>query len=192
MLNMTPFDAGVLRRFQVPEDWEQQQGNDCLDWPCLLVSADQGPDSWCAQAWLESPCHGWLNMVRELDARNHGVHNHTLGAVMDIGFGSLLYSATVALNIHFFPWNDGALGRKIIQAADTFGKFSSSSHLVFQHVAEVIGSREELVWTSDCIRQLRTHCLESVSGVRVFPNERAESWQSCLCEGFLMTGQACL
>ena len=50
MLNMTPFAAGGLRRFQVPEVWEQQQGNDCLDWPCLLVSADQGPDSWCAQA----------------------------------------------------------------------------------------------------------------------------------------------
>ena len=102
MLNMTPFAAGGLRRFQVPEDWEQEQDNGCLDWPCLLVSANQGPDSLCAQAWLESPCHGRLNMVREPDAHNHGVHNDTLGAVVDIGFGSFLYSATVALNIHFF------------------------------------------------------------------------------------------
>ena len=30
MLIMTPFAAGGLRRFQVPEDWEQKQGNDCL------------------------------------------------------------------------------------------------------------------------------------------------------------------
>ena len=101
MLNMTPFAAGSLRRFQVPADWEQLQGNGCLDWPCLLVSADQGPDSWCAQPRLESPCHGRLNVVREPDAQNHGVHNDTLGAVMDMGFGSFLYSATVALNIHF-------------------------------------------------------------------------------------------
>ena len=77
MLNMTPLAAGGLRRFQVPGDWEQQQGNDCLDWPCLLVSADQDPDSWCAQASLESPCRGRLNMVREPDAHNHGVHNDT-------------------------------------------------------------------------------------------------------------------
>ena len=54
-----------------------------------------------AQAWLESPCHGRLNMVREPDAHNHGVHNDTLGAVMDIGFGSLVYSATEALTVHF-------------------------------------------------------------------------------------------
>ena len=101
MLNMTPCAIGGLRRFQVPEDWEQQQGNDCLDWPCQLVSADQGPNSWCAQAWLESPCHGRLNMVREPDAHNHGVHNDTLVAVLGIGFGSFLNSATVALNIHF-------------------------------------------------------------------------------------------
>ena len=54
MLNMTPFAAGSLRRFQVPADWEQLQGNGRLDWPCLLVSADQGPDSWRAQPRLES------------------------------------------------------------------------------------------------------------------------------------------
>ena len=144
MLNMTPFAAGGLRRFQVPEDWEQQRGNDCLDWPCLLVSADQGPDSWCAQAWLESPCHGRLNMVREPDAHNYGVHNDTLGAVMDTGFGSFLYSATVALNILFLPSNDGAFGRKIIQAADTFRKYSSSSHPVFQHFAEIVGHEKGL------------------------------------------------
>ena len=118
-----------------------------------------------------SPCHGRLNMVREPDAHNHGAHNDTLGAVMDIGFGSFLYSATVALNIHILPWNDGPFGQKIIQAADIFRKFISSSHLASQNH----WSREGLVWTRDCIRQLRTHCLESVSGIRVCPQERAGS-----------------
>ena len=121
MPNMTPFAAGGLRRIQVTEDWEQQQGIDCLDW--LLVSADQGPDSFCAQTWLENSCHGRLNMVRELDAHNHGLHNDTLGAVMDIGFGSFLYFATVSLNIHFLQWNDGAFGRKIIQATSCLPTF---------------------------------------------------------------------
>ena len=163
MLNMTPLGAGSLRRFQVPEDWEQQQGTDCLTGHACSCQ----PTKAQIRGALK---HGWrvLAMVGSTWCGNlmliiMACTTIPFGAVMDIGFGSFLYSATVAWNIHVLPWNDGAFGRKIIQAADTLRKFSSSSHPVFQR-------------TRDCIRQLRTHCLESVSDVRVFPHEWAESW----------------
>ena len=113
-------------------------------------------------------------MVRDPDAHNHDVHNDTLGAVMDIGFGSFLYSATVALNIKILPWSDGAFGRKIIQAADFFRKFSSSSHPVFQHFAETIGHEKGLSGPETASNTL--------SGVGA-----GGSKSSCLCEGFLVT-----
>lgn len=139
MLNMPPFDIGGLKRFQVPADWKLVEGEACLDWPCLVVSADQGPDSWCAQSWLESPQHGRLNIVREPDSHNHGLHNDALGAVMDINFGGFLYSATVVLNLHFMPWNNGAFGKKISEAAASMRLHSSSAHPVFSMFASTIG-----------------------------------------------------
>lgn len=139
MLRMPPFDFGGLKRFQVPENWESVQGDACLQWPCLLLSADQGPGAWTGQSWMESPAHGRINMVREPDSHNHGLHNDALGAVMDIGFGGFLHSATVVLNFHFMPWNNGSFGKKITQAADSLRRYSSPSHPIFARFADAIG-----------------------------------------------------
>ena len=38
MVNMTPFAFWRLKRFQVPKDWEQHQGKDCLGWHLVNVS----------------------------------------------------------------------------------------------------------------------------------------------------------
>ncbi len=58
---------------------------------------------------------------------------------MDVGFGVFLYSITIVLNIHFLPWNGGQNGRKITQSVETWKKFASSTHPIFQHFLETIG-----------------------------------------------------
>ena len=138
-LNMPPFSVGGLARFRVPEDWESIKDERCLELPCLVLSADQGPDSWCAQNWLSSPQHGRLCLVREPDSHNHGLHNDVLGSVMDIGFGSFLYSATIVLNLHFLPWNNGSFGKKIVQAAESMRQSSDHTHPVFNRFCDTIG-----------------------------------------------------
>ena len=103
MLWTPPFASGGLRRFQVQDDWEAARGEAPLAWPCFVISADQGPDAWCAQSWLADLAFGKLIVVREPDTRSHGVHNDILGSVMAIGLGGFLCSATIACNIHFLP-----------------------------------------------------------------------------------------
>lgn len=143
MLKMPPFGVGGLNRFRAPIGWATAEGAACLSWPCLVVSSDQGPDAWTAQSWLESPEHGCLNIVREPDSHNHGLHNDALGAVMDINFGAFLYAATVVLNLHFMPWNNGAFGKKLSQAADSMRRLSGPGHPVFAH-----WRRASAMWTS--------------------------------------------
>ncbi len=42
MLRCVPHDGPVLLRFQAPVDFQSILGDACLEWPCLVISADQG------------------------------------------------------------------------------------------------------------------------------------------------------
>ena len=42
MLRCVPHDGPVLLRFQAPVDFQSILGDACLQWPCLVISADQG------------------------------------------------------------------------------------------------------------------------------------------------------
>ena len=169
-----------------------------MDWSGLLVSADHGPDSWCAQARLESPCHSRLNMVREPDEHNHGVHNDTLGAVMDSGFGSFLFSATVAFNIHF------GQGMMVRSAARSSKPLTPSGSSVRPHILCSNIWQKSLVTRGACLDHGSHQTASNTSSKVVFWHPSLSprvgrklacaggSKCSCLCEGFLMTGQACL
>ena len=65
---------------------------------------------------MQDTDRGRINVVRDFDSVNHGVHNDTLGAAMESGFGGFAYAMTIVLNLHFLPWGTGAFGCSIRQA----------------------------------------------------------------------------
>ena len=147
-------------------------------------------DSWCAQAWLESPCHGRLNMVREPDAHNHGVHNGTLGAVMDIGFRSFLCSATVALNIQICH------GMTVRSAGRSSKPLIPSGSSVRPHILSSNILQKSFVTRRACVDQrLHQTASNTLSGVGFWrPSLSTRAGRklacaggfkcSCLCESF--------
>ena len=55
MLRCPPHGGPGLEKWQVPERWWEVKGEAELDWPCLVGSADCGPDGWTAQNFMEDP-----------------------------------------------------------------------------------------------------------------------------------------
>ena len=41
-LQFRPFEVGGLKRYQAPDNWREILDEGCLDWPCLVLSADEG------------------------------------------------------------------------------------------------------------------------------------------------------
>ena len=121
-----------LKKFQLPADWDSpQQLAECLSWPLLGVSCDQGNDLWTMLNWMDGP-DARLNFFREPDTENHGVHNDWLGACWDCKLGGFLYSIVVCLNLNFLPYRDGRFGRMIFQCAQELRTLSSMRDKLFQ------------------------------------------------------------
>ena len=122
--------AGGLKEFQLPSDWENNDDvlSKCEDWKCLTISADQGPDMWCAQNWLD-----WKGFVtiREPD-QNHGWHNDWLGTGFDCGLGPLMFAMCVALNFVFLPFRDGRFGRALVCTVNEMRALSNVNDRVFR------------------------------------------------------------
>ncbi len=131
MLRCPPHDGPGLLRFQAPLGFESIQGDACLEWPCLVISADQGPDCNSAQNWMEDPSHGRINLVREPDSHNHGIHNDTLGAAIECGQGGFLYGMTVVLNLDFLPWGNGTYGNILRNTAANIAAHTEAKPATF-------------------------------------------------------------
>eukprot|EP00971_Amphidinium_carterae_P332007 6465886-Amphidinium_carterae.1 len=132
-----------LKHFVVPADWREESAARPLDWPVLILSSDQGPDGWCAMSFLESP-HVGLNIVREPDSHNHGVHNDTIGACLDMGWGPFLYGMTVVLNLSFLPWGDGKFGGIVRGGHAEMLEASNHTERTFQNYLVQIAKEKDM------------------------------------------------
>jgi hypothetical protein len=163
MLRCVPHNGPGLVRFQAPVDFQSILGDACLQWPCLVISADQGPDCNSAQNWMEDPSYGRINLIREPDSHNHGIHNDTLGAATETGLGGFLYGMTVVLNLHFLPWSNGTYGNMLRNTAANIAANSAAQPATFLEWFDIIakekgcsrasfGSKETLdvVWRAFC------------------------------------------
>ena len=169
-------------------------GNDCLDGHACLCQ----PTKAQIRGALK---HGWrvLAMVGPTWCENLVLTIVACTTILSVQSGTLALGACrtrqCGLEYPFLPRNDGPFGRKIIQAADTFRKFSWSSHPVFQHFAEIIGHEKGLS-TSDNFEHIvwsRFLAFESFhkSGQKVGMCKWFQVFLF-LRSLFLTTGQACL
>jgi hypothetical protein len=151
-----------LQHFQLPADWLQHP--DPLSWPCLILSSDQGSDAWAAQNWMDSPL-ARVNYVREPDSHNHGVHNDTLGAAMEVGLGPFLYAMVVVLNLMFLPWNDGRFGGMVQSAVKEMGQLSGPDDVLFKRyfsrIAHEKGFHDRLLGGEDVEQEVWNAFLDS-------------------------------
>ena len=129
-----------LKHFQLPADWLTHTGP--LIWPCFIVSSDQSSDAWAALNWMDSSL-ARINYVREPNSHNHGVHNDTLGAAMEVGLGPFLYAMVVVLNLMLLLWNDGRFGGMAQSAVKEMGELSGPEDTLFQKYFSRIATEKD-------------------------------------------------
>ena len=117
-LRMPPLGGLGLSMFRPAEPVDTMSPDDLLRIPCLVVSSDQGPDAWCALHWAEDTRFGNLNIQKEPDSHNHGIHNDTCNALGEVKLRGFMYALTLVYNMHFLPWQTGAFGNKLRAARE--------------------------------------------------------------------------
>ena len=188
MLNMTPFAAGGLRRFPVPEDWEQWAmiawtGHACLCQPTKAQIRGALKHGWRVLAMVDPT---WCEnlMLTIMCAQRYP--RYSQGPWL----WELLVLANVALNIH-------VCHRMMVRSAGRSSKpLTPSGSSVGPHILSSSILQKSLVTRRACLDQrLHQTASNTLSGVGFWHpslSTRADrksvcasgSKCSCLCEGF--------